>query len=84
MRMNCIVYRSEARSGTYLYLSRAEDIEGLPDGLRARLGRLTEVMRLELSAQRKLAQADVQIVMARLAEQGWYLQLPPGDNRAEG
>lgn len=84
MLMNCIVYRSEARSATYLYLRRTDDIEALPDGLRARLGRLTEVMRLELSAQRKLAQADVLVVMARLAEQGWYLQLPPGTDPAEG
>ena len=77
--MNCIVYRSEARAQTYLYLCRVEDIESLPDGLRVRLGRLTEVMRLELNAERTLARADVGVVMTRLAEQGWYLQLPPGD-----
>ena len=76
--MNCIVYRSEARAGTYLYLARAEVLDTLPEALRTRLGQLTEVMRLELSGQRKLAQADVEVVMARLVEQGWYLQLPPG------
>ena len=77
--MNCIVYRCEAKAQTYLYLRRAEDIESVPDALRARLGTLTEVMQLTLSAERKLAQADVAIVMTRLSEQGWYLQLPPSE-----
>ena len=43
------------------------------------LGALELVLTLELDARRTLAQADPQEVRRQLLEQGYYLQLPPGD-----
>ena len=77
-----MVYRSERRSGTYLYLPLEPGdnaMQALPQALRESLGSLTEVMRLELHAGRKLAAANIDIVLHELAETGFYLQLPPGE-----
>ena len=43
------------------------------------LGTLELVLTLELDARRTLAQADPHEVRRQLLEQGYYLQLPPGD-----
>lgn len=75
--MNCIVYRCSGRAGTYLYLREGLSEAELPDGLRQRLGLLSEVLRLDLQPDRRLAQADTATVRRQLAEAGWYLQLPP-------
>lgn len=74
----CLIYRCSKQDEMYLYLR--EDLnpdEHLPDALRARTGRLTQVMRLELHPERRLARADVARVIEQLQAQGWYLQMPP-------
>lgn len=81
--MNCIVFRCSGRSGTYLYLREGLSEADLPDGLRQRLGLLTEVLRLDLQPGRRLAQADAATVLAQLGAAGWYLQLPP-DSKLTG
>ena len=43
------------------------------------LGELTEVMSLVLEPSRKLANADVLVVMEELKTTGFYLQMPPID-----
>ncbi len=47
--------------------------------LKRMMGTLEFVMELELSAERKLAQADVNEVMIKLEDEGFYLQMPPKD-----
>ncbi len=41
------------------------------------LGTLDHVMNLELTSERKLAQADPDEVRRNILEKGFYLQLPP-------
>jgi len=74
---SCRVYRSDKKEETYLYLSDDMDFDDLPAELRERFGEPAFVLRLELSAGRKLARVDVASVLESLAEQGFYLQLPP-------
>ena len=74
---SCKVYRSEKKSETYLYLADDLTFEDLPAELQERFGEPAFVLRLELSADRKLARADVLKVLESLAEHGFYLQLPP-------
>lgn len=73
----CKVYRSDKKTETYLYLSDGLDFTDLPEDLQQRFGAPALVMRLELSAERKLARVDVARVLESLAQQGFYLQLPP-------
>ncbi len=78
----CVIYRSERRTGAYLYTpldSNKQTLDAVPPVLRESLGELTEVMQLALNAERKLAGADVMVVMKELVERGFYLQMPPGN-----
>ena len=74
--MLCFVYRSNKRDHTYVYMAKKDDFEILPAALSARLGLLELVLEVDLDPQRKLAKEDAKTVLASLAEQGWYLQLP--------
>ena len=73
----CEVYRSDRKSETYLYLMHGKAFDELPAALRQTFGTPSLVMRLKLDPGRRLAHADVDEVMDRLREEGFYLQLPP-------
>lgn len=63
----------------YLYL-RADlepDDDSVPAALLQRTGALELAMELELTATRKLARVDISAVLQALADQGWFLQMPP-------
>ncbi len=77
--MHCVIYKGPRKADTYLYVERENDFARVPVSLLDLLGPLQKVMDLELSADRRLAQADVDEVMAALRERGYYLQLPPGE-----
>jgi len=52
-------------------------VEDVPDALLARFGELAPVMTVLLTPERKLARADVAVVLASIQDQGFYLQMPP-------
>jgi uncharacterized protein YcgL (UPF0745 family) len=83
--MYCIVYRSRKKSDAYLYVPRGADGDGdlsrVPSALRTLLGALEHALVLELTPERRLANADVTQVMRALDENGYYLQLPPEPKR---
>jgi uncharacterized protein YcgL (UPF0745 family) len=61
----------------YLYVDAEEGLDRVPDDLLRRFGKPVEVMALQLTAEKRLARADVGEVMRQLAENGYYLQMPP-------
>ncbi len=76
----CAIFRCSRKAETYLYVAMVDgepDLSRLPDGLLDSLGRREHVMDLELPPGRKLARADRDEVVAALAKQGFFLQLPP-------
>ena len=75
--MHCTVWRSSRKELTYLYLALGQAFEDLPEALQATFGAPEFVLKLALSPERKLANADVGQVMENLAAQGYHLQLPP-------
>jgi len=77
--MKCVIYRAERKPDAYLYIEREDDFSRVPEALLKLLGRLEQVMALELTADRRLAQADPQQVRLSLQQQGYYLQMPPND-----
>jgi uncharacterized protein YcgL (UPF0745 family) len=81
MKRICAVYRSSRSEGMYLYVDHTEDLTRVPDDLLARFGTPVRSMTLVLHAERTLARADVAKVLQEIAENGFYLQLPPQPER---
>lgn len=75
--VGCVVYRCSGKPDAYLFVERQDDFSQVPAPLLRLLGRLDLVMTLDLHPGRVLAQADPQAVMHALAEQGYFLQMPP-------
>ncbi|UYZ69284.1 YcgL domain-containing protein [Moraxella bovis] len=91
--MHCDVYKFPKSPDWYVYIARpnypddTDEIRDwlgvLPSDIRAKLGLGQFVMHLDLAERTKLAQADIETVKARLAEQGYYVQAPPSDALAQ-
>lgn len=64
----------------YLFVDAKDDLSAVPDELLSRFGKPVEALSLMLTADRKLARADAARVLECIAEQGFYLQLPPAEN----
>lgn len=77
MTIRCVVYRCAKQDEMYLYVRAGLSPDTLPEPLRARMGKLTETLQLDLTPDRKLARADTAKVLQKLETDGWYLQMPP-------
>ena len=80
MKIKCGVYRCARKADTYLYLKTGLKTEDLPEGLTRLLGELTQFLNLELDHDSKLAQVDASDVIAALADQGYFIQMPPAED----
>jgi uncharacterized protein YcgL (UPF0745 family) len=78
--LKCVVYRSAKLDFTYLYLRAGLEPGELPPDLLKMFGPPQQVMELDLTPERVLAQEDTVNVLANLAGQGWHLQLPPHED----
>ena len=77
MKLLCQVFRSSRKQEMYLYVDKARGLVDVPEVLMAQFGEPEPVMTLVLDSQRKLARADTADVLADIAAQGFYLQMPP-------
>ena len=75
--MFCVIYRSTKREQTYLYVEKKDDFSRVPDELMYSYGAPKLAMILPLDGRKKLIHADLDKVKQALADQGYYLQLPP-------
>ncbi len=75
--MNCVVYKSDRKPDTYLYLADHCEFQDLSGELQRIFGAPVRVMRLELSDKRRLARVDASAVIRALEKKGYFLQLPP-------
>ncbi len=74
--MICNIYRSETKSGLYLYLKKGKEISDLPEELIKLIGKHTHAMELDLGTRNKLANEDIEAVKANLEDKGYHVQLP--------
>jgi uncharacterized protein YcgL (UPF0745 family) len=74
--MICDIYRSDTKTGLYIYLAKGKKIADLPEVLVNKFGKYTEVMELDLGKRNCLANEDINIVKANLQELGYHLQIP--------
>ncbi len=76
-RILCDIYRSPKKEGLYLYVPQSTGLQGLPAELLSLFGKPERTLTLLLSETRQLARADITKVLQGIADQGFYLQLPP-------
>ena len=74
--MNCAIYKGHRKPDTYLFIEEKDSFERIPEALMTMMGELTLVIELELSPERKLAQADV--------EEGRRAVVDPADPKPGG
>lgn len=77
--MHCYVYVSLRKPDTYVWMTRRDRFDLLPEPLVLLLGELRFVLEVELTPQRKLPRNDTEQVLINLAGCGWHLQTPPGE-----
>lgn len=85
--MHCDVYKFNKKDEMYVYIARPDypnDINEIKDALavipseiRNTLGLATFVMHIDLSTRQSLARVDINQVLEKLIEQGYFLQFPP-------
>lgn len=76
----CSVFKSSKKREMYLYVDRKEGLNELPDSLKAIFGEPTHVLDMILTPEKKLARVDAEKVLAEIALNGFYLQMPPSEN----
>lgn len=87
--MHCDIYKFNKKPDLYVYIARPDypnDTETLRDWLsvlpkafRQAIGQEIFVMHLDLANTEKLARVDKNEVLAKLNEQGYYVQMPADD-----
>jgi uncharacterized protein YcgL (UPF0745 family) len=75
--MKCIIYKCSNNADTYLYVPKENNLSHVPKALIEKLGKLEQVMELELTPERKLAKENPQAVIENLQTNGYFVQLPP-------
>ena len=81
MKLFCSVYKSSRKAEMYVYVDRKSGVEALPESLLSMCGEPSHVLDMVLTQDKKLARAEAQEVLAKIAEQGFYLQMPPGNEQ---
>ena len=81
--MQVYVYKGVNRDDHYLYLASELEYADIPEALLSMLGDLSKVLEFDLTPDRILVQADAKQVRADILQQGFYLQMPKKDMRAE-
>lgn len=71
------IFTGSRKPEAYLYVDKACGLAEVPEALLAQFGETRSVMTLMLDGRRRLARADAAEVLARIEQQGYYLQLPP-------
>lgn len=77
--MQCYIYRSKYKKQTYLFLPDKDDFSSVPDTLIKLFGEAEFSFEFELTPDRPLVMADASEVLRNIHENGFFLQLPPGD-----
>ncbi len=81
MKIICEIYRSPKEEGMYLYVKKEEGLTKVPEELLKIFGKPQQAMVLLITPGKKLAHASVDKVAESLESQGFYLQLPPRNER---
>ena len=76
------VFKSSRRAETYLYVPHGTELTTLPEALQNSMGTMELVLGLDLQPERRLARYEGAHVLAAIEEHGFFLQLPPSEERS--
>lgn len=79
--MLCDVFSSRRKADTYLYLPHGADFEDVPEALRASFGEPVKVLTVNLAKREQLARISTAELAQHLNDPGFYLQLPPAQEK---
>lgn len=81
--MQCYVYRSRRKSGSFLFLPEKDNFERVPEVLLNIFGTPEFSFDFQLDAGRKLMlKIDAAEIRRVMQENGFFLQLPPSEEEA--
>ncbi|NKB75857.1 MAG: hypothetical protein GKR96_02155 [Gammaproteobacteria bacterium] len=81
--MQTWIYKGSRKTNTYLYITQKDDFSLVPDALINLIGETQFVMSVNLATKSRLALVDIKDVINQLKSDGYFLQLPPGDQKVE-
>jgi len=73
----CDIYKSRKKDEAYLYVSRKDGLDKVPEELYEIFGKPELALTMVLTPERNLARADAARVLEGIEEKGFYLQMPP-------
>ncbi len=73
----CDIYKSRNKEETYLYVSRKDGLQRVPEELLEHFGKPDLTMTMIITPEKNLARAEAAKVLDALEEKGFYLQMPP-------
>ena len=73
----CSIYRCSKKEGMYVYVDKKNGLEAIPDVLAQQIGKTELAMTLLITADKLLARASAEDVLAAIDDKGFYLQMPP-------
>lgn len=79
----CDIYKSPKKEGLYVYVDKLKGLTRLPEALLTYFGEPQLALSLVLEPTRKLANADIDVVLKDIAEKGFYLQMPTNEEMDE-
>lgn len=79
--MRCFVYRSKKKLNTYLFLPEQDNFSGVPQSLLKLFGEAEFSFDFDLVPGRQLVMAEAEEVLRNITENGFFLQLPPGNDK---
>jgi len=75
--MDCFVYRSNKKQGMYLYLTKKDNFDCVPESLLRLIGDLSFSFEFDLTKEKKLVKVESTEVIRVINENGFFLQMPP-------
>jgi uncharacterized protein YcgL (UPF0745 family) len=73
----CNIYKSGIKDEMYLYVHKVDELKKVPEQLLSLFGKPIFVTTMFISADKKLARANVVDVLQSMIDKGFYLQMPP-------
>ena len=74
--MECNIYKGKRKDDHYLFMPITSSLEELPGAILQILGDIELVMKLDITADTRLAQSDARTILDTISEKGFYIQLP--------
>ncbi|QNI03456.1 YcgL domain-containing protein [Halomonas sp. SH5A2] len=78
-KLLCEIFKSSRKEEMYLYVDKRQGLTHVPEALLASFGKPQALLTMILTTDKKLARASAADIIEAINSQGFYLQMPPGN-----